>query len=146
MCASVFFLSSPKEIFFSLLLERGKEKERNINQLVASCVNPDWGSNLKLGYVPWSGIEPPTIWLQVDAPTSWATLIGAHPYFYTVVLSVSLGFTGPCTHHTQHRKISAQWMSKVIVCKGDRIVAKKYPTKTMGDILKPILLTFANEL
>ena len=82
--------------------------------------------------MPWLGIEPATFWLQADAPTNWATLIGAHQYFYTVVLSVSLGFTGPCIHHTQHKKTSTQWMSKVVIHKETGSLPKNTLQKQLG--------------
>ena len=54
--------------FFHAFRERGREKEgrrkdgeedvREKHPFVASCTNPNWGSNSQPRYVPWPKIEP----------------------------------------------------------------------------------------
>ena len=58
---SIFFLSSPKGIFFIAFMERGKKRGREREK--HQCF--------------WPGIKPTTLWLWNDAPTNWATLVKA---------------------------------------------------------------------
>ena len=52
--------------------EREREVDvRETHHLVASCMHPDWGSNLQPTYVPWPGIKPSTFFGALDyTPTS----------------------------------------------------------------------------
>ena len=78
-----FFLSSPEDIFL-LLWERKREREegrerdidvrREKQKLGASCICPDWGSNLQPRHGPWQGLNPPPVNVWDDTPTYWTTL------------------------------------------------------------------------
>ena len=58
---SIFFQSSPQDMFL-LILEREERWKREKYPLVASCTCPDQGSNPRLRYVPWWGINLATFW------------------------------------------------------------------------------------
>ena len=61
------FFFNPHLRIHLLVLERGRERERNIDvkekhQLIASHMCPDWGLNLQPRYVPWPRNKPMTFW------------------------------------------------------------------------------------
>ena len=100
----LFFLSSPKNIFFSLLLERqaGREegREKHLCDREASHMHLDQGSNPQPRHVPQLGIKPTTFWLQDKAATnqqshtgqgslaSFLTVIASQTFFALMILTV----------------------------------------------------------
>ena len=74
LCRAFLFFYPHLRTFFSLLLER--ERERNImsekHWLVVSCMCLHWELNPQSRYVPWPGIEPTTFGLWDGSPNSWA--------------------------------------------------------------------------
>ena len=75
----IFFISSPKEMFFDFR-EEGKRMLREKYQSVASHMCPDWGSNSQAKYVPWVGIKLTT--LVYGMLLQPAELRGRGEYFY----------------------------------------------------------------
>ena len=66
-----FFFSFER---FYLFLERGEERERNINVPVGWLSHaPNWGPGLQPRHVPWLGIKLVTFWFVVQHSIHWTT-------------------------------------------------------------------------
>ena len=78
------YLSSVEHMFTDFRKRKGeRERERNIDCLVASCMYPDWETNPQSRRVPWWGIKPSTFWCRDDTATNWPTWPGL---FYFILI------------------------------------------------------------
>ena len=78
ICIYWFFF----KIFIYLFLDRGEEKERNINVWLPLTYPPHWGPGLQPSHLPWLGIGLLTLWFAGQHSVHWATTARATEYFF----------------------------------------------------------------
>ena len=137
----MFFLSSPKDIFCSLLLEREEGRQRKTSMwersfdslLPIRAWTSSWTRNLAM--CPDWELNPQPFGVWVDAPTNWATLTRAYyinSFDLTSFLKMSWGPHG----HTGHTLRTAALCSYTTL--SNCTTSPSSPVQTSGKVPKTL--------